>query len=141
MSGRYIMGRFRDVESDVETKMAADRSQCQSWTGMIFCCAVSYSCMLVIFVRVCFPDFSLLRLGLLPLFVHGSSPALFYAFSQSPRHFSKPKNIEIVALVPFHQHSRTEILDCYLRVSTYLPVVEQFADLTEEKPFLKRRFP
>ncbi|KAL4787527.1 hypothetical protein BJX76DRAFT_299546 [Aspergillus varians] len=108
-----MMGRPRDVESDVVPDNG--RSQCLPWSGLITWCAISYSCMLVIFVRVCFPDLSLLRLGLLPLFVHGNSPALFYAFSQSPRYFSNPKDVAIVALVPFHQRRQTEILDCYLR--------------------------
>ncbi|KAL6229524.1 hypothetical protein BDW75DRAFT_235150 [Aspergillus navahoensis] len=77
-----------------------------------------YTCMVLIFIRVCIPDSSLFGLGLLPLFVHGNTPAFFYAFSRSRRHFSKPRGIEIVALVPFHEPSRTEILACYL--SRYL---------------------
>ncbi|KAL4915167.1 hypothetical protein BDW62DRAFT_203894 [Aspergillus aurantiobrunneus] len=107
------MVRLRDIELDID--MDNGRSLYRSWSSMIIWCAVSYTCMLVIFAHVCFPDFSRLRLGLLPLYVHGNSPALFYAFSQSPKHFSKPKGIEIVALVPFHQPRRMEILDCYLR--------------------------
>ncbi|KAL2866824.1 uncharacterized protein BJX67DRAFT_381462 [Aspergillus lucknowensis] len=106
------MGRLRDVESVAELNDGP--SQCQSWTSIIVWCAISYCCMFSIFIGVCCPDLSLLRLQLLPLFVSGSSPALFYAFSQSPRHFRKPKSLEIVALVPFRHKHETEILDCYL---------------------------
>ncbi|KAL4939536.1 hypothetical protein BDV06DRAFT_198650 [Aspergillus oleicola] len=111
------MGRLHDVESNARSDVESDNDhpQRQSWTRIILWCVLSYSCMLAVFVRVSFPEFSLLKHILLPLFVHGSSPALFYAFSQSPRRFIKPKGIEIVALVPFHQYSSTEILDCYLR--------------------------
>ncbi|KAL4994799.1 hypothetical protein BDV10DRAFT_175987 [Aspergillus recurvatus] len=106
------MGHLRHALSDIEA--GNGRSRCQSWTGTITWCAISYTCILLIFVRVCFPDCSLFGLGLLPLLVHGSTPDFFYAFSKSPRHFSKPRGIEIVALVPFHEPSRTEILACYL---------------------------
>ncbi|KAL4869335.1 hypothetical protein BDV12DRAFT_167944 [Aspergillus spectabilis] len=107
------MGRLPDIESDTDSYNG--QSQRQFWTGTIIWCAIAYTCMLAIFMSVCFPDFSLLKLGFLPLLAHGSSPACFYAFSKSPKTFSKPKSIEIVALVPFHQAHRTEILDCYLR--------------------------
>ncbi|KAL4965381.1 uncharacterized protein BDV14DRAFT_58133 [Aspergillus stella-maris] len=110
------MGRLYDAvpnaNSDVESNY--DQPQRLSWTRIVFWCLLGYSCMLGIFVRVFFPELSLLKLGL-PLFVHGSNPALFYAFSQSPRRFIKPNSLEIVALVPFHQYSATEILDCYLQ--------------------------
>ncbi|KAL4803911.1 hypothetical protein BDV18DRAFT_143451 [Aspergillus unguis] len=107
------MGRPRDIESDIEAENG--RLGCRLWARLIVWCILSYMCMLVIFIRACFPEFSLLRQGLLTSFVQRSSPAFFYAFSQSPRHFDKPKDIEIVALVPFHDSSRTEILDCYLQ--------------------------
>ncbi|KAL4932268.1 uncharacterized protein BDV17DRAFT_191853 [Aspergillus undulatus] len=111
------MGRVRDVESHLESDYESNngRSQSRTWTHTIVWSVLSYGGILVIFIRACFPNSSLLKLELLPLFIHGSSPALFYAFSQSPRCYLKPKNIEIVALVPFHQHGRTEILNCYLR--------------------------
>ncbi|KAL4956195.1 hypothetical protein BDW69DRAFT_93468 [Aspergillus filifer] len=111
------MGRFSNAEpnanSDVESNY--DHPQRQSWARIIFWCLLGYSCMLAIFVRVSFPELSLLKLGLLPLFVHATNPALFYAFSQSPRRSTKQESVEIVALVPFHQYSATEILDCYLQ--------------------------
>ncbi|KAI9373975.1 hypothetical protein BJX61DRAFT_532740 [Aspergillus egyptiacus] len=89
-------------------------TRCRSWTGLIICCAVGYCCVLAIFVGVCFPEFSSLVSGLLLLFVRENTSALFYAFSQSHRHFSKPVGIEIVALVPFYRADEMEILDCYL---------------------------
>lgn len=41
----------------------------------------------------------------------------FYAFSRGSQHFAKPNGFKIVALVPFTNHERTSILDCYLQVS------------------------
>ncbi|PTU20208.1 hypothetical protein P175DRAFT_0481289 [Aspergillus ochraceoroseus IBT 24754] len=108
------MGRIHDVESYGEADDEQDSPR-QSWTSLLIWCAISYICMIAIFIRVCCPDLSLLKLGLLPLFVPGSSPTLFYAFSSSAGHFSKPRAIEIVALVPFHEYKRTEILNCYLQ--------------------------
>ncbi|KAL2807628.1 hypothetical protein BJX63DRAFT_66488 [Aspergillus granulosus] len=106
------MGRLPDIESNVE--FDDQPPQCQSWTSMIIWCVISYCCMLIIFISVCCSEYGLLKFGLLPLFVHGSPPALFYAFSQSHGHFSKPKGVEIIALVPFQEVQETEILDCYL---------------------------
>ncbi|KAL4877270.1 hypothetical protein BJY04DRAFT_129843 [Aspergillus karnatakaensis] len=107
------MGRLRDIELNVF--LYNRQSRRRSWTRKIVWCLLTYTCLLAIFTRVCFPDFSLLRLELLPLIVHGSPPALFYAFSKTFQTFKKPKGIEIVALVPFHHPRRTEILDCYLQ--------------------------
>ncbi|KAJ5480952.1 hypothetical protein N7539_006846 [Penicillium diatomitis] len=39
----------------------------------------------------------------------------FFAFSQGSEYFPKPHGVRIVALVPFHYHERTAILDCYLQ--------------------------
>ncbi|KAL2845320.1 hypothetical protein BJX68DRAFT_133940 [Aspergillus pseudodeflectus] len=106
------MGHLPDIESSAEHD---EPLQCRSWTNMIIWCAISYCCMLIIFIIVCCVQFGLVQSGLLPLFVHGSSPVLFYAFSQSHNHFLKPKDVEIIALVPFQEVQETEILDCYLQ--------------------------
>ncbi|KAL3441920.1 hypothetical protein BJX65DRAFT_242089 [Aspergillus insuetus] len=105
------MGHFPDTESSAELD---EPSQCRSWTSMIIWCAMTYCCMLIIFIIICCAKFGLVQFGLLPLFVHGRS-TLFYAFSQSHKPFSKPKDVEIIALVPFQEAHETEILDCYLQ--------------------------
>ncbi|KAJ0422546.1 hypothetical protein BJY00DRAFT_69623 [Aspergillus carlsbadensis] len=106
------MGHLPDIESSAELDESLQR---RSWTSMILWCAIGYCCMLIIFIIICCGKFGLVQSGLLPLFVHWSSPALFYAFSQRHKHFSKPKDVEIIALVPFQEVQETEILNCYLQ--------------------------
>ncbi|KAL3460557.1 hypothetical protein BJX64DRAFT_183322 [Aspergillus heterothallicus] len=107
------MGRLADVESNYD--LFDEPPQCCSWINMIIWCAISYCCMLIIFIGVCCHEYGLLQLGLLSLFVHPSSPALFYAFSQRYEPFGKPKGVEVIALVSFQEVEETEILDCYLK--------------------------
>lgn len=72
----------------------------------------------MLFASVYFSRYSLFELGLLPLLIQRVNPAPFHAYSRDYGSFEKPKDIRIVALVPFRSHERTEILDCYLRVSS-----------------------
>lgn len=71
----------------------------------------------MVFASVYFSRYSLFELGLLPL-IQRVNPAPFHVYFKEFGSFEKPKNIRIVALVPFRSHERTEILDCYLQVSS-----------------------
>ncbi|KAB8231037.1 uncharacterized protein BDW43DRAFT_144123 [Aspergillus alliaceus] len=99
------MGRL-DTRSDTKSH----RSQyitTSTW------CVVSCLCMVLLFICMCFPlTHSPFELGLLYLFIQRVP---FHAYSKNLRSFEKPKDLKIIALVPFRSHERTEILDCYLR--------------------------
>ncbi|KAJ5338744.1 hypothetical protein N7541_010708 [Penicillium brevicompactum] len=105
-----IMGRtrnLRDVESNQEKS-----SFWRDWAFVMLWGIVGYTCIILTVLTFFNP-------GLIPfdisslLFRKEISP--FFAFSQSSTHYSKPQGFKIVALVPFHHHDRTAILDCYLQ--------------------------
>ncbi|PKX99913.1 hypothetical protein P168DRAFT_330731 [Aspergillus campestris IBT 28561] len=103
-------GKLNDEESHV-----APVSRCRPWVALLIWCGLSYCCMALVFAVACYAKPSLLQLGLLPIFVQTGAPAPFYAYSKGSGQFAKPANIKTVALVPFRDHKRTEILDCYLQ--------------------------
>ncbi|KAH8430338.1 uncharacterized protein LDX57_008002 [Aspergillus melleus] len=99
--------RCHHVESQDE-----EDSRYRSWASMVIWCAVGYLCLIAIFVGVCFSRPSLLELGLL---FRGTALPPFFAFSRVSGQFQKPRDVDIIALVPFHDHERTDILECYLQ--------------------------
>lgn len=109
------LDRWHHVESQDE-----ENSTYHSWASVFIWCAIGYVCMIAIFVTVCFSRPSILELGLLPILVRGAPLSPFFAYSQGSRQFSKPRNVDIIALVPFHHHERTAILECYLQVRLLL---------------------
>ncbi|CAG8908569.1 unnamed protein product [Penicillium egyptiacum] len=106
-----IMGRtqnLRDIESNNEKK----HSHWHDWAFVLLWGVIGYACLILMVLAYSNP-------GLIPfdisslLFRKEISP--FFAFSQGTGHYSKPQGFKIVALVPFHYHERTAILDCYLQ--------------------------
>ncbi|KAJ6124882.1 hypothetical protein N7471_012199 [Penicillium samsonianum] len=106
-----IMGHtqnLRDIESNNEKK----HSHWRDWAFVLLWGVVGYACIIFMVLAYSNP-------GLIPfdisslLFRKEISP--FFAFSQGTSHYSKPQGFKIVALVPFHYHERTAILDCYLQ--------------------------
>ncbi|KAJ5543072.1 hypothetical protein N7461_009075 [Penicillium sp. DV-2018c] len=105
-----LVGRprnLRDIEANTE-KMA---SNWRDWAFFLVWTVVGYTCIIL-------PVLAYLNPGLIPfcaslLFHKEASP--FFAFSRAKGHYPKPQGFEIVALVPFHNHERTAILDCYLQ--------------------------
>ncbi|PLB36982.1 uncharacterized protein BDW47DRAFT_44469 [Aspergillus candidus] len=98
-----------------EESHVAPVSRCRPWVPLLIWCGFGYFCMALVFAVACYAKPSLLQLGLLPVFVQTGVPAPFYAYSRGSGQFAKPANIKTVALVPFRDHKRTEILDCYLQ--------------------------
>ncbi|CAI7660251.1 unnamed protein product [Penicillium glandicola] len=106
-----IMGRtqhLRDVESNNETKSTNWRD----WAFLLLWGVIGYACIILTVLTYCKPGFIPFDISSL-LFRKELSP--FFAFSQGTGHYSKPQGFKIVALVPFHYHERTAILDCYLQ--------------------------
>jgi hypothetical protein len=107
-----IMGRTRNLR-DVESNKEEKASTWRDWTFVLLWSVVGYTCIILTVLTYFNP-------GLIPfdissiLFRKELSP--FFAFSQGPGHYPKPEGFKIVALVPFHYHERTAILDCYLQV-------------------------
>ncbi|KAL2000829.1 hypothetical protein VTN02DRAFT_2568 [Thermoascus thermophilus] len=104
------MGRpeyLRDLESNGE-----DSSTRRDWATILIWSVFGFICLLVLLVH--FSGVPLLALGL-GQFLFQQDQAPFLAFSNNTGHFEKPDGIKIVALVPFRQHERTSILDCYLQ--------------------------
>ncbi|KAJ5373730.1 hypothetical protein N7517_005736 [Penicillium concentricum] len=106
-----IMGRtqsLRDVESNNENKS----SNWRDWTLLLLWGVIGYACIILTVLAYFNPGLILFDISSL-LFRKEISP--FFAFSQGSGHYSKPQGFKIVALVPFHYHERTAILDCYLQ--------------------------
>ncbi|KAJ5964602.1 uncharacterized protein N7479_004478 [Penicillium vulpinum] len=106
-----ITGRtqnLRDVESNNENK----RSNWRDWTLILLWGVIGYSCIILTVLSYSNPGLIFFNVFSL-LFRKEISP--FFAFSQGTGHYSKPQGFKIVALVPFHHHERTAILDCYLQ--------------------------
>ena len=110
------MGRPENLND--EESHVAPVSRCRPWVPLLIWCGVSYCFMALVFVVACYANPSLLQLGLLPVFVQTGIPAPVYAFSKGSGQFAKPTNTKTVALVPFRNYKRTEILDCYLQVGS-----------------------
>ncbi|PLB50538.1 hypothetical protein P170DRAFT_435734 [Aspergillus steynii IBT 23096] len=102
--------RCHHVESQDE-----ENSAYRSWVSVLVWCAIGYLCMITLFVAACFSKPSWLELGLLPVLVRGGPLSPFFAFSRGSERFQKPKGLDIIALVPFHHHERTAVLECYLQ--------------------------
>lgn len=105
------MGRpeyLRDLESNDE-----DSSTRRDWAAILIWSIFGFICLLIILIN--FSGVPLLALGLGQFFFQQDQTP-FSAFSNSTGYFEKPNGIKIVALVPFRQHERTSILDCYLQV-------------------------
>jgi hypothetical protein len=102
------MGRSdsQDVESNQE-------SVWRDWAAVFLWSVLGYLCIIVTVVGYFNP--SLLPIDPTAL-VFNKNISPFFAFSQGSGQYPKPHGIKIVALVPFHYHERTEILDCYLQV-------------------------
>ncbi|KAF7591760.1 hypothetical protein BBP40_001140 [Aspergillus hancockii] len=75
----------------------------------------SYTFMVTVILGVCFSTSSLPNSSLLSLFSQRVFPVPLYAYSKNFGSFKKPDSLKVVALVPFRDHERTEILDCYLQ--------------------------
>lgn len=103
--------RRRHVESQDE-----EGSKYRSWAPTLLWCAFGYLSVIATFLGICFSRPSLFQLGLLPVLLRGGSPTPYFAFSPNPGPFKKPQGVDIIALVPFHHHERTGILECYLQV-------------------------
>ncbi|KAJ5791423.1 uncharacterized protein N7518_008434 [Penicillium psychrosexuale] len=106
-----IMGRtqnLRDIESNNEKK----HSHWRDWAFVLLWGATGYACIILMVLVYSNPKLIPFDISSL-LFRKEISP--FFAFSQGTGHYSKPQGFKIVALVPFHYHERTEILDCYLQ--------------------------
>lgn len=112
------MGRptSQDVESNQESSAWRD------WVAVILWSAIGYLCIIVTVVGYFNP--SILPIDPTAL-VFNKNISPFFAFSQGSGHYPKPHGFKIVALVPFHYHERTEILDCYLQVRLVHPEVTQ----------------
>jgi len=106
------MGRTRNLR-DIESNKEEKSSTWRDWAFVLLWGVVGYTCIILTVLTYFNP-------GLIPfdvssiLFQKEISP--FFAFSQGSGHYSKPQGFKIVALVPFHYHERTAILDCYLQV-------------------------
>lgn len=134
------MGRPENLND--EESHVAPVSRCRPWVPLLIWCGVSYCFMALVFVVACYANPSLLQLGLLPIFVQTGIPAPVYAFSKGSGQFAKPTNTKTVALVPFRDYKRTEILDCYLQVWLIAsPSHCSFANMLEAKPREEPRVP
>jgi hypothetical protein len=102
---------LRDIESNTERKP----SNWRDWAFVLLWSVVGYTCIILTVLAYFNPGLILFDISSL-LFRKEISP--FFAFSHGIGHYSKPQGFEIVALVPFHHHERTAILDCYLQVRT-----------------------
>ena len=107
---------LRDIESNNEKK----HSHWRDWAFVLLWGATGYACIILMVLLYSNPKLIPFDICSL-LFRKEISP--FFAFSQGTGHYSKPQGFKIVALVPFHYHGRTEILDCYLQVCTILPLL------------------
>lgn len=102
-----------DVESNNDMKRPAWRD----WAVVLTWSMVGYFCIILTVIGYFNPS-------LLPfdptvlMFNKDISP--FFAYSHGSGYFPKPAGFKIVAVVPFRDHERTEILDCYLQVSINL---------------------
>lgn len=100
-----------DVESQREVKDAS--SGWRGWTSVVVWSSLCYLCILLLI-------FGYFNPSLLPFdptyLVFNKNVSPFFAFSRGSGHFPKPHGFDIVALVPFTNHERTAILDCYLQV-------------------------
>ncbi|KAJ5788062.1 hypothetical protein N7457_003052 [Penicillium paradoxum] len=105
------MSRTRNLR-DVESNQEDQPSTWRDWTFVLLWSIIGYTCIILTVLAyfnpglVYFDVFSL-------LFRKEISP--FFAFSQGNGHYSKPQGFKIVAIVPFRDHERTAILDCYLQ--------------------------
>lgn len=110
-----IMGRTRNLR-DVESNKKP--STWRDWTFVLLWSVVGYTCIILTVLTYFNPGLVPFELSSL-LFRKEISP--FFAFSQGPGSYAKPQGFKIVALVPFREHERTAILDCYLQVRcTYI---------------------
>ncbi|KAJ6104225.1 hypothetical protein N7523_010545 [Penicillium sp. IBT 18751x] len=100
----------RPASQDVESNQKS--STWRDWGAVMLWSAIGYLCIIVTVVGYYNP--SLLPIDPTAL-VFNPNISPFFAFSQGSGHYPKPHGIKIVALVPFHYHERTEILDCYLQ--------------------------
>lgn len=125
------MGRLLnsgDMESHHEEKTSGWRHR----VSVVVWSALGYLCIPLLI-------FGLFNPSLLPFdptsLVFNKNVSPFFAFSRGSGHFPKPQGFDIVALVPFTDHERTAILDCYLQVRRTLSH-RHHIDLTiiQEKP-------
>ncbi|KAJ5170623.1 uncharacterized protein N7500_003406 [Penicillium coprophilum] len=110
-----IMGHtqnLRDVESNNENKY----SNWRDWTLLLLWGVIGYACIILTVLAYFNPGLILFDISSL-LFRKEISP--FFAFSHGTGRYSKPQGFKIVALVPFHYHERTAILDCYLQKNLF----------------------
>lgn len=112
------MGRLlnsRDIESNQEEERT---SSWRDWIAVVIWSTLSYLFILLLI-------FGWFNPSLLPFdptsLVFNKNISPFFAFSRGSGHFPKPDGFNIVALVPFTDHERTAVLDCYLRVRALLP--------------------
>ncbi|KAJ5731068.1 uncharacterized protein N7483_005576 [Penicillium malachiteum] len=106
------MGRQPAVHDDVESNSDKQSTTWKDWAVVLTWSLVSYLCLILIIIGYFNP--SLLPIDPTSLmFNKDISP--FFAFSRGSGHFPKPTGFNIIALVPFRDYERTEILDCYLQ--------------------------
>lgn len=113
-----------DIESHHEEKKAA--SGWRDRLPVVFRSVLGYLCTVLLI-------FGYFNPSLLPFdptsLVLNKNITPFFAFSRGSGHFAKPQGFDIVALVPFKDHERTAILDCYLQVRPLL-AHHSYIDLT-----------
>ncbi|KAE8326086.1 hypothetical protein BDV39DRAFT_177469 [Aspergillus sergii] len=107
-----VMGRLDSI-CDAKLHGRNDHSRHFCLSALTWC-VISCTCIFMVFASVYFSRYSLFELGLLPL-IQRVNPAPFHVYFKKFESFEKPKDIRIVALVPFRSHERTEILNCYLQ--------------------------
>ena len=121
---RLTMSRppvFYDVESNGHEQSNFWRD----WTTILTWSLLGYLCIIITVIGYLNP--LLLPLGLANI-IFNKDISPFFAFSQSSGRFSKPHDFKIVALVPFINHERTAILDCYLQVSPFIDTYLKLSD-------------
>lgn len=106
------MGR-PDTQDTQDVEPNHESSAWRDWAAVLLWSVLGYLCIIVTVVGYYNP--SLLPIDPTAL-VFNKNISPFFAFSQGSGHYPKPHGVKIVALVPFHYHERTEILDCYLQV-------------------------
>lgn len=106
------MGRIQETH-DVESNEDKGSAGWREWIRVITWSIFGYFFLILIVVSYVNP--ALLPIDPIAL-VFNTQLTPFFAFSDGPGYFPKPYGFQIIALVPFNDFERTEILDCYLQV-------------------------
>lgn len=96
------------------TTTADDDSATASWLTIIQYAVIGHLGLLIVLLHIWAPSSALLERSLANLFKQHKPP--FLAYSSGTEQYEKPTGLEVVAVVPVRNRSRTEILHRYLRV-------------------------